>query len=790
MKRFPFILNIVGLTIAFAAFVVILMQVRYDLGYDNQYANADRLYRIEGTFDSQQPDLYSPQVSRPLGQVFFDNIPGMEAGGVYARQGNVSVRPTGSGSGFLAVPMQGVTSPMLDVIGLSLVEGDLASFDQPNTALISQSMAQQLFPGQSAVGKSIDASPEIITEAFTDGQSFGTVVGVYKDFPKNASFKNGLFVNFGERFMDDDSEWSFNHYVRLAPTARVDSVEARLTRVLREMVDAEDSSEEEIATLKLRLNNLHQVYFSSDVKYDYVDKGNRTTTFSMITIAILLIAIAIINFINFTMAAVPMRIRSINTRKILGCTNAALRARQLLKAALTAFASYVLAMVVVYVLSTSSFTTYISADMNMGQNVPLLALCLVIALFTGLLAGLYPAFYSTSFTPALVLKGSFSLSPKGRRLRTVLIGFQYVISFVLIMVALFINVQSQFMKKYDMGFRSDLVVTLHIGNYASAQANLDAMESALRQSPDIIDVTFADGPLVSNGKMGWGRPHKGQDVHVDCFPVAPNFLDFFGLEMVEGRKFVESDRLKANGTIIFNQTAVNTYSTIKVGDKFAGHAAEPADVVGIVKDFNFQPLQYRINPIALYVFGSEGWRTQNYMYMRIVPDHVAQTFQTIRDILAPFMPQTNMAEQVMTFMDEGIGALYEKEDRLGTLILLFSFLSVFISIIGILGLIFFDTQFRRKEMAIRRVHGSSVGQILQMLNAFYLKLTGIYFLISLPFAIWIMRTWVRNFPYQAPMAWWIFACTLAALALITVAVITLQSFKTVSANPVDALSKE
>lgn len=779
MKRFPLILNILGLTIAFAAFTVILMQVQYDFEYDNFFKHKDNLYRIEGCFNSQEPDNFSSNLSRPIGQQMFDQIVEMEVGGVYLQVGNVSIRGLGQDKSYISVMNQAITPPMLEVMEAELVEGDIASFNVPNALIVAQSVAEQLFPNESAIGKSI--------EVFTSQAAPNTIVGVYKDFPKNSSFKNGIIYNLGETYMDDYSEWSFHHFMRLSEAAVVDSVEARLTRLLRS-TDS-DVPESEISTYRMRLNKIHNVYFSPDVKYDYVEKGNLTTTYSLITIAILLITIAIINFINFSMAAVPVRIRSINTRKILGSSNAALRTHQLINAVITALGAYVLAMVAVYLLGTSSFTTYISANMSMTENVPLLALCLVIAMATGLLAGLYPAFYSTSFTPALVLKGSFSLSPKGRRLRTGLIGLQYVISFVLIMVALYINVQSVFMKKHDLGFRSDYVVTLRIGSYAASQANLDAMESALRQSTDILDVTFADGPLVSNGKMGWGRTVKDQDVKIDVLPVAPNFLDFFGLEMIEGRKFLDSDRQKSNGTIIFNETCMKTYSVLTVNDKFPGHNGE-ADIVGVVKNFNFQPLHYRINPIGLYVFGTEGWRTQSYMYIRIAPDHVKDTFENIRKILGPFMPQTNMSELPMTFMDETIGDLYAKEDRLGFLIMLFSFLSVLISIIGILGLIYFDTQFRRKEIAIRRVLGANVDTILKMLNSFYLKLTVICYVISLPIAIWIMKTWVRSFSYQSPLVWWIFAVALVGLALMTVAIITLESYKTVSANPVDAIAKD
>ena len=344
------------------------------------------------------------------------------------------------------------------------------------------------------------------------------------------------------------------------------------------------------------------------------------------------------------------------------------------------------------------------------------------------------------------------------------------------------------MNSFDMGFDREQIVTFYVGN--SVGERRQAFEAHLKENPHVIDVTFAGNELVSNGKMGWGRMYDGENVNIDCLPVDADFIDFFGMEVVQGRDFMPSDEQKANGTFIMNQATMDAYPFMKLDTKLTGHASEPADIVGVVKDFNFKPLQYGVSPIALYVFGSEPWWPLTWAYAKISPEDVAGTIEYIRESVSEFNPQMTADYVNVRFLDEAIGNLYQKETNLNKLITIASALSLLICVIGILGLVYFETQFRRKEIALRRVHGATVGEVLRMINRYYLIICTVCFIVAAPSAWFIARKWVEGFTYQCPVHAWIFIVAYAALLAITVGVVTLQSHRAVSKNPVDSIKNE
>ncbi len=339
---------------------------------------------------------------------------------------------------------------------------------------------------------------------------------------------------------------------------------------------------------------------------------------------------------------------------------------------------------------------------------------------------------------------------------------------------------------FDREQTVEFFVSSKIGN------SRETLRQMLLENPNITDVTFAGNQVVSQGKMGWGRTYQGQRVQMDCLPVDPNFISFFGMEIAEGRDFSESDNLNPNGTFIVNQAFMAKYPFLRLGLKFSGHQGDdmPAEIVGIVKDFNFQPLQYSVAPIVLYNFGSEPWWPLTVGYAKVLPGNVQETFKFIREKCAELDPTFDTSSMGLYFMDEGIGRLYEKEDNLNRLITTAALISLLISVIGILGLVYFETQFRRKEIAVRRVHGASVGEILAMLNRYYLIITLVCFVVAVPVAIVIIRSWVATFPYQSPVPAWIFLAALFIIGLITIVTVTLQSRRAALRNPIDSISNE
>lgn len=780
-RMFSAILNFVGLALAFSAFLVIMVQVVYDYGYDRSYEDAERIFRVENKFMSRVG--YSTVLSRPMIEAMKSASPEIEAGGCYNYTKGWNVAVTLSDDvqqNEYRIRYGIIEKSLLRVFPFDFIVGDTSRFE-PFTVIMSETTAKLLFGDDSAVGKNI---------YIDKGEQPYMVAAVYKDFPENSSADCGIFGNIGDSQLDDWSEWNQSFYVKLRTPQAADDVAAAMLHTLISYYDVEGWTEEEMAEYmsSLRLVNLHDAYYSTDVEYDNMGKGNRFTTITCFTVSLLIIIVAIINFINFSMASVPFMIKGINTRRVLGSTRGRLIGRQVGESLLIAVAAFILSVIVMRALSGTFVSSMISGSLDPSRNFALIGVGAAIALVMVALAGIFSASYSTSFPPAMVLKGSFSLSARGRSLRSIIVGFQYVVSFILIIMTLFIYCQRRYMNSFDMGFDREQIVTFYVGN--SVGERRQAFEAHLKENPHVIDVTFAGNELVSNGKMGWGRMYDGENVNIDCLPVDADFIDFFGMEVVQGRDFMPSDEQKANGTFIMNQATMDAYPFMKLDTKLTGHASEPADIVGVVKDFNFKPLQYGVSPIALYVFGSEPWWPLTWAYAKISPEDVAGTIEYIRESVSEFNPQMTADYVNVRFLDEAIGNLYQKETNLNKLITIASVLSLLICVIGILGLVYFETQFRRKEIALRRVHGATVGEVLRMINRYYVIICTVCFIVAAPLAWFIARKWVEGFTYQCPVHAWIFIVAYAALLAITVGVVTLQSHRAVSKNPVDSIKNE
>jgi len=380
------------------------------------------------------------------------------------------------------------------------------------------------------------------------------------------------------------------------------------------------------------------------------------------------------------------------------------------------------------------------------------------------------------------------MSVKGKMLRNVLVGLQFVLSFLFILMALYVQVQTKFMMNKDMGFPQENILQVWCGY--SAGAAHEPLKDKLLQNPSITDVTFSDNTIVSDQKMGWGRTVDGAQIFMEVLPVTEDFVRFFDLQIMDGRDFQQSDNQSETGCMIVNETFIQMYPQFHVGSLVGGHVGD-TEIVGIVKDFNFKSLQHAMGPLALYIWGKTQWRDFSFVYVKTAPGtNFKEVSDYIKESVRAFDPTREPDQIEVRHLDEWIGNMYKSEQSLGKLIAIASLVALLIAIIGIIGLVFFETQFIRKEIAVRRVNGATVGSILKMINKKYLIMAGASFVIAAPVAYWLMTAWRKGFAYQAPVPVWIFLVALIAVAAITLAVVTLQSWRAASANPVDSLKNE
>ena len=771
------LINILGMSVAFAAAMILMVQVKWDATYDKNFEGHEQVFRMENNWMDQ--GLFSTFFSRPMIELVRDASPNIEAVGTLHTMANEATLIEDDTETILSVPSAKVDSSIFSVFPFDWVEGSAKEFSAEGTVVVAEEYARMFFGSESAIGKIIRIG---------DGAE-ARIVGVFRDTPQNYSMHYGVLANLGDQYLTSNNEWSFPAFIKLRDQSGVKTTERQIVDAILTYLgnNVEEEGFEDFRK-GFRITNLHDAHFERDVRAN-IASANKAITLTLAAIAALLIAIAIINFINFAFAEIPFRIKNINTRKVLGERRSSLMGRQLSHAGLIALIAFAAACLIMQVISGTSWASYVSDSIAPKDNIGILILMLAIALASSVVAGIAPAMYSTSQPAALVLKGTYGTSVKGKALRYVLVGVQFVLSFLFVLMALFVGVQTKFMMNKDMGFEQARILDVWCGLPAGSQK--EALKSHLLQNPAIEEVTFCDTQIVSDQKMGWGRTgDDGEQIFMEVLAVDVNFVEFFGLQIVEGRDFQESDNQSETGSFIPNETFMQMYPQYHVGSLMGGHV-DNSEIIGIVKDFNFKSLQHPMGPLVLYNWGKESWRPFGQMYVRMAPGaDFKEVSDYIKEAIGKFDPRREPHMITVRHLDEWIENMYTEEASLGKLITIASVVALLIAIIGIIGLVFFETQFLKKEIAVRRVNGATVESILQMINKKYLVMAGVSFAVAAPMAYYIMTTWRSGFAYQAPIPVWIFVVALLLVAAITLAVVTLQSWRAANANPVESLKNE
>lgn len=741
------LLNVIGLTLAFTAFYVIMTQVWWELGYNRSLHEADRIYLVENE-DWYEPGKWSSWLNRPVPERVIASTAGVEVGGcMWGGFGSgtcwTSNEPSFGYNKFSA-SCGSVSLPFLDVFAFRSVEGDVHDLGKPKSVIVSREAAERMRVG---VGSLIWVDTD---EPQPDGAM--EVVAVFEDFPDNSLLGECEVVkNLGETNLYTTSEWSFNYFVKFRPGADPDEFARQWTNVNQEMQreaaekraaagDAADDDDES-GIYGVRLSPVSELYFESDSQAP-CRQGSVVTTYTLLGIAVLVIVLAFINFVNFFFALVPVRIRTVNTFKVFGAPASSLRFNFVFEAFGLVLIALLAAWYVSFALQGTEFASYISASLALSQNLEVVGLVAVVAFVMALAASLYPAWYITSFAPALVVKGSFGGTRSGRRLRTLLLGVQFFISIGLIIATSFIRLQHDYMMHYDMGFDKENLLAVRLSERGAV--SYDALRQKLLSDPQVKDVTGATSRLVSVGRMGWGREFKGRQVAFQSYVVQPDFLRVMGIPITDGRDFLESDFDKELGTMIFNEAARREFE-MQVGDRINGFVSPDEQIVGFCADFNFKPLQYGVSPFCFYLLPKKiqqenYWHLPHVVYVRMTPGaDIAAVTAHIRRCIAEVDPRTEPGDIVVRVFDEELGLEYDNERKLTAIVGLFALLAVVIALMGVFGLVLFETQHRRREIAVRRVMGASRGEILAMFNRRYVMLVAVCFVLAVPVSIWAVR---------------------------------------------------
>ena len=783
-KRFKtaVVLNLFGLTIAFAAFLLIVKQVDYEMNYDAMHSKSGRTFRLEsnhGEFEHNAIHclMFSDAFVNSSAHITDYSYRYPFYGGERYCQID-EVDDQGEAKVFKE-NFQLCLPNISDVFDFHMKEGSVECLSIPGSVLIPESVAKRLFDKQSAIGKRIRMSGSSGWQPVST--TILTIGGVYKDFPGNTTVQNRIYVPMDQLDLLKSSWQMYANeiYVTLDDPLNKEEVLDHFNKTF-DFAKSQMGSAQEIA---LRLTPLKDVYYTHDTTFDFNPKGHRETNYVLLGIAFLILFIAGINFTNLTTSLIPLRLKTINTHRVLGCSIYKLRAISLIESIVICLISYILALFIVNDLSYTPIANWVDADIRLSQYKGLILLTALIAILTGCLAGLYPAIRSTSYAPALVLKGSFGLSPKGKKVRVALIGFQYTVSIALIIVTLFMGLQNHFMTSSEqLGFNKDQVAIVNLTPEIYAKHKPQYIQK-LKDYPGIEDVAFSVYELSKEDDMidlEYAR-HEDKDVFFKVFYASENFLSVMDIQVEEGRDFTREDLNKAQSDYIINPAAERDFH-LHPGDRFNDRT-----VLGVSKDFRFNSCRIASSPFV-FALNNDIPNPKLVSYIRFnsktnLQEAVAHVRETLKEIDPTFPFE-------ISFYNTILNNLYQKEQTLGKLISLFGIMAILISIVGVFGLVLFETQYRRKEIGIRKINGATTGQILLMFNKTYIRIVSVCFIISIPIAWMGTQQWLENFAYKTPLHLWVFIVAFLIILSVTIGTVTFRNWQAANENPVNSVKSE
>lgn len=784
------ILNLLGMTVAFAAIYIIMVQVNYDWNYNSKIKDLDRIFVVthKDWFDEGK---CSVNMSRPVMESLIKQSSMIESHAVI--QGNIQTEikiADGNDNRTFELNTMQVTSDTYDVFGIEAVAGTFQGIGEENVVALSERASHKL---NLKLGDAIQLEGEKYKR---------TVSAIFKDMAMNSVFGETelLYSNIYEKeSLDNFSEWSYRYFVKLNDKNNVNAFSENATNFAKNLVNEMISSnpdmdlppqeeiDEYIGRNTVKLFPLEGFQFEKNVTDNtIVYQCNKTTTITLLVVSVLILVITLINYLNFFMAQIPAKLRSVNTKKILGSSRLSLVMGFMAESAALVVVSLFLSYIVIKIIGSSTYAELISCPLDLGYNAAVAILTVFVALIMTVSSSIYPAMHVTSFSPALAIKGTMGTVSKGKSFRYILVGFQFFISILFVLCAFFIKMQYDYMMNYDMGFNKESLFTAYVPVNSN---NHDLYTTELQKKTAIKEVAWGASSLVSVYRMGWGREFNGKNISFISYPVSYNFLKFMGIDIVEGRDFTQADEKCEKGIFIFNEIAKEKFG-FSLESKVSGHMGE-TDIAGFCENFKFKPLHYKEEPFAFYVFGKKPWWPVSHLYIRSNPGATySEVLKAVKEVVADISPNFNTEEINLKFFDEELGTQYRKEQKLISLITLFTILAVIISLMGIIGLLMFETKFRRKEIGLRRVHGASIREILEMFNRKFFYILLISFLIAAPVGYIVMDYYYSTFAYRSPLHWWVFLLAFVMVAIITVGVVTLCSYKAASENPAETLKNE
>jgi putative ABC transport system permease protein len=777
------LINISGLAVGMACCILILLYVRYETSFDKFHKNSEGIYRvlinIGGTYRGKSRFNVSSGV---LASAMKDNFPEVLHAARVFKHGRVDVS-SDANKRFTENRFYFADPDFLKIFTFPLIEGNPDSvLNEPFTTLVSRTAAKKYFGNRDPIGETISVN----------SQWEYLITGIFEDTPENshlhfdflASFSSHIQIQGEERF-NDWRRFTNVTYFMIDARAYVPEFEKKLDVFYKQNLGPEKTG-----STRIEIQPLRKIHFYDQALDEFEPGTDIRTVYIFSAIAFFILLIASFNYMNLSTARSSLRHREVGLRKVVGASRQNLIKQFFGESILVTFISFLASLLLIHLI-LPKFSSYIGKPLSFQLLADPLVLVSIggILVFIALVSGSYPALLLSSISPLGVLKGKSNLQGRGPfRFRNLLVMFQFSISIALVFcMSVTIN-QLRFIKNRDLGFVKDFVLTLNASQLFE-ERGYEAVKNELMTSSGILDMTcssYLPVNIGSGGPVDWeGKPEEDTLV-AHMIWVDENFFDFYGIPIVQGRNFSKEFGTDTGTSYILNEKAVKEIGwTEPIGKRFSVDADMKAagPVIGVVKDFHFQPLHLEIQPLHIrYLDEPWGW-----LSLRLNPQSIPETLAFLEKKWSELAPKYTFE---YSFLDERLDRLYASEEKLGQSFNGFAFLAILIACLGLFGLASFVTERRTKEIGIRKVLGASSPQLLVLLSRDFLKWVIMANVIAWPVATYAMSKWLQNFAYHVPLSLWIYLLSGLSAFFIAFIVVCSKSLRAAASNPVESLRYE
>lgn len=775
-KKFYTFINIVGLGIGMACCLLISLYVLDELSYDRFHEKADRIYRVTVDARIGESLLSAGHVNEHMGEVL-NEIPEIEAVTRVKENTNWTIRL--QDEVFLENDIIAVDTSFFHIFTFPLLEGNAETFlQEPASVILTEKMADKYFGTvQGVVGRTLEINHKPYT-----------VTGIIQNPPQQAHFHFNIIVPLQYQipakvnWLDLGNNFT---YVLLQENVSYEPVLDKIDALFQKYNPEAYEEIKKLGFARFLLQPITDIHLFSHFLYDAADLGNLKAIYIFAAIAVFILLIAGVNFVNLATARSADRAKEVGIRKTLGSVRTALIRQFLTESVLMSLLAMLIALGMAE-LFRNPFNEISGKSMDIFINHQVWLVALGISLLVGLIAGLYPALYLTRFKPVEVLRGSFAKSSRGRTFRNALVVFQFVISIGLIICTVLVYQQLQYMRQKELGIHKENVILLKNADKLGTQ--YESLMHTLANDSRIMSVTASDQEPFSiyNGSSMMQKGKEDADRKITSYTrVSYDYLKTMGIMLKEGRDF---SRMMASDTaaIIINEAAAKAFgledplnSLIEVGENTTYH------VIGVTENFHFQSLDKKIAPLVMLLYGEVD--ELGIIEVRMQGQDMVSMVADLENNWKQFAPDVPFD---YTFLDETFDALFKNYQQLSKIVTLFAGLAILIACLGLLALAAFMAEQRTKEIGIRKVMGASVKDIVLMLSGNFTKLIVLAFIIAIPLAYLAMQQWLQDFAYRIDISIWTFMIAGALAILIAWLTISYQAVKAARSNPVEALRYE